>query len=207
MNPRIQVEHTVTEEVTDVDLVQAQLRIAAGETLADLRPPPGSSRCAAPRCSAGSPPRTRPTASARTPADHRVPLARAARGIRLDGGTAHTGAEVCAHFDSMLVKLTCRGRDFATAVGRARRAVAEFRIRGVATNIPFLQARPRRPGLPGRPGHHVVHRASARSCSPPRRSADRGTRILTYLADVDGQQAARRAAALSTRTTSCPAVA
>ena len=60
-------------------------------------------------------------------------------GIRLDGGT-NLGAEVSAHFDSMLVKLTCRGRDFATAVRRARRAVAEFRIRGVSTNIPFLQA-------------------------------------------------------------------
>ena len=58
----------------------------------------------------------------------------------LDGGTTYTGAEVSGHFDSMLAKLTCRGRDFATAVARARRAVAEFRIRGVATNIPFLQA-------------------------------------------------------------------
>ena len=78
-------------------------------------------------------------------------------GIRLDGGT-HLGAEVSAHFDSMLVKLTCRGRDFPTAVRRARRAVAEFRIRGVSTNIPFLAGRPRRPGFPGRADHDVVHR-------------------------------------------------
>ncbi|MFX7812309.1 acetyl/propionyl-CoA carboxylase subunit alpha, partial [Acinetobacter baumannii] len=60
-------------------------------------------------------------------------------GIRLDGGT-NLGAEVSAHFDSMLVKLTCRGRDLTTAVARAKRALAEFRIRGVSTNIPFLQA-------------------------------------------------------------------
>ena len=60
--------------------------------------------------------------------------------MRLDGGTTYTGAEVSAHFDSMLTKLTCRGRNLETAVSRARRAIAEFRIRGVTTNIPFLQA-------------------------------------------------------------------
>ncbi|PRC58896.1 hypothetical protein C6A85_26180, partial [Mycobacterium sp. ITM-2017-0098] len=60
-------------------------------------------------------------------------------GIRLDGG-AVLGGEIGAHFDSMLVNLTCRGRDFPAAVARAYRALAEFRIRGVSTNIPFLQA-------------------------------------------------------------------
>ena len=60
-------------------------------------------------------------------------------GVRLDGGTVFVGAEVSAHFDSMLVKLTCRGRDLETAVRRARRALAEFRIRGVNTNIAFLE--------------------------------------------------------------------
>jgi len=60
--------------------------------------------------------------------------------VRLDGATASAGAEITGHFDSMLVKLTCRGRDFPTAVRRARRALAEFRIRGIRTNIPFLQA-------------------------------------------------------------------
>ena len=61
-------------------------------------------------------------------------------GVRVDGGTTYTGAEVSAHFDSMLAKLTCRGRTFEKAVEKARRAVAEFRIRGVSTNIAFLQA-------------------------------------------------------------------
>lgn len=59
-------------------------------------------------------------------------------GVRLDGGSS-LGAEVGAYFDSMLVKLTCRGKDFGTAVDRARRAVTEFRIRGVATNIPSFR--------------------------------------------------------------------
>ncbi|WP_143265255.1 biotin carboxylase N-terminal domain-containing protein, partial [Amycolatopsis lexingtonensis] len=126
MNPRIQVEHTVTEEVTDVDLVQSQLRIASGETLDDL----GLSqdkiylRGAALQCrittedpANGFRPDTGMISAYRSPGGS---------GIRLDGGTAFSGTEISAHFDSLLVKLTCRGRDFKTAVGRARRAVAEF---------------------------------------------------------------------------------
>ncbi|GAA3055401.1 pyruvate carboxylase [Actinokineospora globicatena] len=182
MNPRIQVEHTVTEEVTDVDLVQSQLRIASGETLADLGLTQDDIylRGAALQCrittedpSKGFRPDTGMISAYRSPGGS---------GIRLDGGTA-AGAEVSAHFDSMLVKLTCRGRDFAAAVRRAKRAVAEFRIRGVASNIPFLQAvlddedfvagRVTTAFIEQRP-----HLLTARS------SADRATRLLTYLADV-----------------------
>ena len=140
MNPRIQVEHTVTEEVTDVDLVQSQLRIAAGATLADLGPHPGHDplRGAALQCRIT----TEDPANGFRPDTGKITTYRSpgGPGVRLDGGTTYTGAEVSAHFDSMLVKLTCRGRDFETAVEKARRAVAEFRIRGVSTNIPFLQA-------------------------------------------------------------------
>jgi pyruvate carboxylase len=103
-------------------------------------------------------------------------------GIRLDGG-ASLGAEVEAHFDSLLVKLTCRGRDFATAVARARRAVDEFRIRGVATNIPFLQAVLEDPDF--RAGRVTTSFIETRPrLLTARSSADRGTRLLTYLADV-----------------------
>ena len=183
MNPRIQVEHTVTEEVTDVDLVQSQLRIAAGETLADL----GLSqdriylRGAALQCrittedpANGFRPDTGMISAYRSPGGS---------GIRLDGGTAFAGTEISAHFDSMLVKLSCRGRDFATAVGRARRAVAEFRIRGVATNIPFLQAVLDDPDFAaGRVTTSFIEERP--HLLTARHSADRGTRLLTYLADV-----------------------
>ncbi|GGU16691.1 pyruvate carboxylase [Streptomyces daghestanicus] len=183
MNPRIQVEHTVTEEVTDVDLVQAQLRIAAGESLAGL----GLSqdtvtlRGAALQCRIT----TEDPANGFRPDTGRISAYRSpgGSGIRLDGGTTHAGTEISAHFDSMLVKLTCRGRDFATAVGRARRAVAEFRIRGVATNIPFLQAVLDDPDF--RAGRITTSFIEQRPhLLTSRHSADRGTKLLTYLADV-----------------------
>ncbi|MFD2469515.1 pyruvate carboxylase [Amycolatopsis silviterrae] len=182
MNPRIQVEHTVTEEVTDVDLVQSQLRIASGETLAGL----GLSqdkiylRGAALQCRIT----TEDPANGFRPDIGQISAYRSpgGSGIRLDGGTAFSGTEISAHFDSLLVKLTCRGRDFRTAVGRARRAVAEFRIRGVATNIPFLQAVLDDPDF--REGNVTTSFIEERPhLLTARHSADRGTRLLTYLAD------------------------
>src|SRR5690606_11549433 len=183
MNPRIQVEHTVTEEVTDVDLVQAQMRIAAGETLADLglQQKDIHLRGAALQCrittedpTQGFRPDTGKITTYRSPGG---------AGIRLDGGTVHQGAQISRHFDSMRSKLTCRGRDFTTAVARARRALAEFRIRGVSTNIPFLQALIADPDFrAGRINTSFIderpHLLTARI------PADRGTKILNYLADV-----------------------
>ncbi|MCV7228649.1 pyruvate carboxylase [Mycolicibacterium komossense] len=186
MNPRIQVEHTVTEEITDVDLVSSQLRIASGESLEDLGLSQDSivAHGAALQCRIT----TEDPANGFRPDTGRITAYRSpgGAGIRLDGGT-NLGAEVSAHFDSMLVKLTCRGRDFSTAVRRARRAVAEFRIRGVSTNIPFLQAVLDDPDFQaGRITTSFIeerpHLLTARS------SADRGTKILTYLADVTVNQ-------------------
>ena len=183
MNPRIQVEHTVTEEVTDVDLVQAQMRIAAGESLAEIGLLQSQIELhgAALQCrittedpAQGFRPDTGKITTYRSPGG---------AGIRLDGGTINPGAQISPHFDSMLAKLTCRGRDYETAVRRARRALAEFRIRGVATNIPFLQA--------------VLDDESFRAGDVStsfieerpyllsgRESRDRGTKVLNWLVDV-----------------------
>jgi pyruvate carboxylase len=187
MNPRIQVEHTVTEEITDVDLVQSQIRIAAGATLADL----GLSqetvtvRGAALQCRIT----TEDPANGFRPDTGKITTYRSpgGAGVRIDGGTTYTGAEVSAHFDSMLAKLTCRGRTFDKAVEKARRAVAEFRIRGVSTNIAFLQAVLDDPDFAaGRVTTAFIedhpHLLSARA------SGDRGTKLLTYLADVTVNQ-------------------
>lgn len=186
MNPRIQVEHTVTEEITDVDLVSSQLRIASGETLDDLGLRQGniSPHGAALQCRIT----TEDPANGFRPDTGRISTYRSpgGAGIRLDGST-NLGAEIGAHFDSMLVKLTCRGRDFHSAVARARRAIAEFRIRGVSTNIPFLQAVLEDPDFQaGRITTSFIderpHLLTARA------SADRGTKILSYLADVTVNQ-------------------
>ncbi|OBJ74853.1 pyruvate carboxylase [Mycobacterium gordonae] len=186
MNPRIQVEHTVTEEITDVDLVSSQLRIAAGQSLGDLELAQESIAVhgAAVQCRIttedpvnGFRPDTGRISAYRTPGG---------AGIRLDDGT-HLGADVSPHFDSMLVKLTCRGTDFPAAVRRARRAVAEFRIRGVTTNTPFLQAVLDDPDF-------VAGRATTSFIDERPQlltgytSADRGTKILDYLADVTVNQ-------------------
>ncbi|MDZ7910722.1 MAG: pyruvate carboxylase [Rhodococcus sp. (in: high G+C Gram-positive bacteria)] len=182
MNPRIQVEHTVTEEITDVDLVTSQLRTAFGDTLADL----GLSqddieiRGSAIQCrittedpTDGFRPDTGEITAYRTPGGS---------GVRLDGSVG-VGSEISPHFDSMLVKIICRGADFATACARSRRAVTEFRVRGVATNISFLQAVLEDPDFlewnvdtTFIEDHPLLLTQNV--------SADRGSRILRYLADV-----------------------
>ena len=183
MNPRIQVEHTVTEEITDVDLVSSQLRIAAGETLADLglRQEDIHIRGAALQCRITT---EDPSNGFRPDTGHiQVYRSPGGAGIRLDGGTVFAGAQVGAHFDSMMVKLTCRGRDLATAVRRAQRALSEFRVRGVNTNIGFLRGVLADPDfLAGRvttsfidERPHLLH---------PHPSADRATKLLTYLAGI-----------------------
>nr|WP_274635809.1 pyruvate carboxylase [Microbacterium bovistercoris] len=183
MNPRIQVEHTVTEEVTDVDLVQSQMRIASGETLDQLglRQEDIHLRGSAVQCrittedpSQGFRPDTGKITTYRSPGG---------AGIRLDGGTTAAGSQISPHFDSMLAKLICRGSDFRQAVVRARRALAEFRIRGVATNIPFLQAVFDDPEfLAGDVSTLFIEERP--ELLRGRVSKDRGTKILNWLVDA-----------------------
>jgi len=183
MNPRIQVEHTVTEEVTDVDLVQSQLRIAAGESLADLgltqesiKPHGFALQCriTTEDPAAGFRPDTGMITTYRSPGG---------AGIRLDGGTVTTGAEVSPHFDSMLVKLITRGRDFESTVNRAKRALAEFRIRGVATNIKFLQAvLADETFAKGDLSTHFIDERP--ELLKGKASQDRGTKVVQWLAEV-----------------------
>jgi len=141
VNPRIQVEHTVTEEVTGVDIVKSQILIAQGTPLSD--PEIGLGNQAEIRTN-GFAIQCRVTTEDPTnnfmPDYGRVSHYRSAggMGVRLDAGSAFSGAVVNPFYDSLLVKVTARGRRFIDAAARIERVLQEFRIRGVKTNIPFL---------------------------------------------------------------------
>lgn len=141
MNPRIQVEHTVTEEVTGIDIVQAQILIEEGYPLDS---PEIGIKSQDDIHSNGYAIQLRVTTE--DPANNFLPdtgkisvyRSPAGNGIRLDGGTAHTGAEITPYYDSLLVKIIAHDRTFEGVTRKAVRAIKETRIRGVKTNIPFL---------------------------------------------------------------------
>ena len=186
VNPRIQVEHTVTEMVTGIDLVQAQIRVAQGYSLHDppLSLPKQESiplYGAALQCRVTTEdPEKNFAPDYGKISTYRSP---AGFGIRLDGGTAYAGALLAAYYDSLLVKVTAWGLNLPEACQRMDRALREFRIRGVKTNIPFLE--------------NVVNHARFRTGEvttsflddapelfriPTR--GDRATKLLSYLGDV-----------------------
>jgi len=183
MNPRIQVEHTVTEEITDVDLVHEQLRIAGGETLEDMGLSQESirQRGVALQCRVT----TEDPANKFAPDTGRISVYRSpgGAGIRLDGSNTFPGAEITPYFDSLLVKMTARGADFPAAARRARRGLAEFRVRGVTTNVAFVQAVLADPDfLAGNLSTSFVdERPYLTSVSTGK---DRASRLLSLLADV-----------------------
>ncbi|HEY1424290.1 MAG TPA: pyruvate carboxylase [Candidatus Acidoferrum sp.] len=186
VNPRIQVEHTVTEMVTGIDLVRAQILVAQGFSLHDetMRLPRQESvplygaalQC---RVTTEDPERNFAPDYGKI-STYRSP---AGFGIRLDGGSAYAGASLSPYYDSLLVKVTAWGTNLPEACQRMDRALREFRIRGVKTNIPFVE--------------NVVNHAKFRAGEVttsflddypelfkfPRRG-DRATKLLTYLGDV-----------------------
>jgi pyruvate carboxylase len=138
INPRIQVEHTITEEITGIDIVAAQIQIAAGATLEQLGLTQDriSTRGYAIQCRIT----TEDPSKGFQPDTGKIEVYRSAggNGVRLDGGNGFAGAIITPHYDSMLVKCTCHGSTYEIARRKVLRALVEFRIRGVKTNIPFL---------------------------------------------------------------------
>src|SRR6266849_8730255 len=185
VNPRVQVEHTVTEMVTGVDIVRSQILIAQGHKLHEepLALPVQEKiplYGAALQCRVT----TEDPAKNFAPDYGKISTYRspAGFGIRLDGGTAYAGAVLAAYYDSLLVKVTAWGKNLPEACSRMDRALREFRIRGVTTNIPFVENVVNHPKF--RAGEITT---SFLDDSPelfrfPSRG-DRATKLLSYLGD------------------------
>jgi len=185
VNPRVQVEHTVTEMVTGIDIVQAQIRITEGASLSEAT---GVTRQEnvplnghALQCRVT----TEDPLNNFIPDYGRITAYRSAtgNGIRLDGGTAYSGAVITRYYDSLLVKVTAWAQTPDQAVARMKRALSEFRIRGVSTNIAFVENLLRHPKF-------LDNSATTKfiDTTPElfsfRKRRDRATKILTYVADI-----------------------
>lgn len=185
VNPRVQVEHTVTEEVTGIDIVRAQIRIAEGATLEQAT---GAASQADIKLN-GHALQTRITTedpqNKFIPDYGRITAYRSATGlgVRLDGGTAYTGAIITRYYDSLLVKITTKGPSPKTAIARMDRALREFRIRGVSTNIAFVINLLKHPTfLDNSYTTKFIDTTPELFNFKSRR--DRATKILTYIADI-----------------------
>jgi pyruvate carboxylase len=186
VNPRIQVEHTVTEVVTGVDLVRSQILVAQGFALdsEEVNLPPGKPiprNCWAVQCRVT----TEDPENKFTPDYGKILNYRSAGGygVRLDGGMGDSGAVITPFYDSLLVKITTSGRDFNLALQRMERALREFRIRGVKTNIPFLENVIANPVFrSGQATTTLIDTTPGLFDFKPRR--DRATKLLAFLGDV-----------------------
>ncbi len=185
VNPRVQVEHTVTEEVTGIDIVQAQIKIAEGKTLMgatgvasqyDVQLNGHAIQC---RITTEDP------TNNFIPDYGRITAYRGATGmgIRLDGGTAYSGAVITRYYDSLLEKITAWAQTPEGAIARLDRALREFRIRGVSTNIAFVENLLKHDDfLSNR--YHTKFIDETPELFQFRKRRDRATKILTYLADI-----------------------
>lgn len=186
VNPRIQVEHTITEEITRVDIVRSQILIAAGHRLEhpsifirsqdDIKPSGFAIQC---RITTEDPENGfRPDFGTIIAYRHATGF-----GIRIDEGSSYAGVRVSPFFDSMLVKVSATGRTLRGACQRMQRALKEFRIRGVKTNIGFLENVIADPTFQKGEATVGFIEGNPQLFAVPKR-LDRGTRILRYLGEV-----------------------
>ncbi|MXX89446.1 MAG: pyruvate carboxylase [Boseongicola sp. SB0665_bin_10] len=185
VNPRIQVEHTVTEEVTGIDIVQAQILVAEGKGLVEATGIASQYDVALNGHAIQCRITTEDPTNNFIPDYGRITAYRGANGmgIRLDGGTAYSGAVITRYYDSLLEKVTAWAPTPEAAIARMDRALREFRIRGVSTNVAFVENLLKHPTFLSNEYHtRFIDETPELFDFKPRR--DRATRILTYLADV-----------------------
>ncbi len=185
VNPRVQVEHTVTEEVTGIDIVQAQILIAEGKTLAEATGKASQSDITLNGHALQTRVTTEDPLNNFIPDYGRITAYRSATGmgIRLDGGTAYAGGVITRYYDSLLTKVTAKAPTPEKAIARMDRALREFRVRGVSTNIAFVENLLKHPTfLSNEYTTKFIDETPELFQFAKRR--DRGTKVLTYIADI-----------------------
>ncbi len=185
VNPRVQVEHTVTEEVTGIDIVQAQIKIAEGKTLQEATRKASQGEVTLNGHALQTRITTEDPQNNFIPDYGRITAFREATGmgIRLDGGTAYSGGVITRYYDSLLVKITAHAQTPSGAIARMDRALREFRIRGVSTNIAFVENLLKHPTFLSNEYTTKFIDTTPDLFSFSRRR-DRGTKVLTYIADI-----------------------
>src|SRR6056297_1511117 len=185
VNPRVQVEHTVTEEVTGIDIVQAQIRIAEGKTIQEATGKPNQDSITLNGHALQTRITTEDPQNNFIPDYGRLTAYRAATGmgIRLDGGTAYAGGVITRFYDSLLVKITAHAQTPEGAIARMDRALREFRIRGVSTNISFVENLLKHPVFLSN-DYTTKFIDDTPDLFKFTKRRDRGTKVLTYIADI-----------------------
>ncbi|KZY34577.1 pyruvate carboxylase [Roseovarius sp. HI0049] len=185
VNPRVQVEHTVTEEVTGIDIVQAQIMIAEGKTLAEATRKASQEEITLNGHALQTRITTEDPLNNFIPDYGRITAYRSATGmgIRLDGGTAYSGGVITRYYDSLLTKVTAHAQTPEAAIARMDRALREFRIRGVSTNIAFVENLLKHPTFLSNEYTTKFIDTTPELFNFAKRR-DRGTKVLTYIADI-----------------------
>jgi pyruvate carboxylase len=185
VNPRVQVEHTVTEEVTGIDIVQAQIKIAEGKSLTEATGVASQYDVTLHGHAIQCRVTTEDPLNNFIPDYGRITAYRGATGmgIRLDGGTAYSGAVITRYYDSLLEKVTAWAPTPDAAIARMDRALREFRIRGVSTNIDFVINLLRHPTFLSNQ-YTTKFIDTTPDLFQFRKRRDRATKILTYIADI-----------------------